>query len=639
MPSPVKRERSREYPRPQDLGIGKLFERIRDAVVVADAETQRVVLWNTAASNIFGYSPSEALKLRVEELVPKHLKARHRAGIARYAKTGEGPYVDSYRLLELPALTKSGEQIYIELSLNPIGPVDDVADDNESGRFVLAIVRDVTGRKRVQEELKASEEQFRLLTENASDIIFRYRFKPTLGFDYVSPSVKQITGYSPEEHYADPELALKIVHPEDRHLIDDVVRSPESSGGPLTLRFERKDGEVIWIEQHNNPLFDAAGDLVAVEGIARDVSARRQAEEELKENEERFRLLVEGVKDYAIFMLDPAGRVSSWNEGAHRINGYRGEEILGQHFSIFYPEAETERGRPERALEIAQAEGSYEEEGLRVRKDGSSFWASVSITALKDEEATLRGFSKVTQDITERKRAEEEIRRLNETLKELKNLLGRLVAAQEREQYRVAYEVHEGLAQVAVAAYLHLQTFSDRHPQGSKRTQAELDEGLKLIQQTISDARRITANLRPTILDDLGLAPAISLEVERLREEDYSVEYEEDLTGKQRLPAEVEVTLFRVVQEALSNVRKHAQTQRVRIELRGRKDEAYLEVRDYGEGFDPGAAPARNGAGEGLGLAEMRERVTLLGGTLQIDGAPGAGTSLRAKVPLPNNQE
>ncbi len=289
---------------PQDLGIGRLFERIRDAVIVADAESQRIVLWNPAATRMFGYSSSEALELKVEALVPEPLKAQHRAGTARYAKTGHGPYIDSHEVLELPAVKKDGEEISVELSLSPIRLVDDT---NRGRRFVLAIIRDVTERK--------------------------------------------------------------------------------------------------W------------------------------AEEALRQNEERFRLLVEGVKDYAIFMLDPEGRVTSWNEGVHRIKGYSQQEILGRHFSVFYPEVDVKHGKPERALEIAQEKGTYEEEGWRVRKDGSRFWASVLITALWDKGGGLRGFAKVTRDITERKRMEEEIRRLNEDLeKQVAHSTEQLKAAMAKEQ-------------------------------------------------------------------------------------------------------------------------------------------------------------------------------------------------------------
>jgi PAS domain S-box-containing protein len=136
---------------PQDLGIGSLFERIQDAVIVAVAKTQRIVLWNPAATNIFGYSASEALELRVEDLVPEYLKDQHRRGIAHYAETGHGPYIDSHKPLELPAISKGGKEVYVELSLSSIGPEGGI-DTNE--RFVLAIIRDITERKRIEEEVR-----------------------------------------------------------------------------------------------------------------------------------------------------------------------------------------------------------------------------------------------------------------------------------------------------------------------------------------------------------------------------------------------------------------------------------------------------------------------------------------------------
>jgi PAS domain S-box-containing protein len=148
---------------------------------------------------------------------------------------------------------------------------------------------------------------------------------------------------------------------------------------------------------------------------------RRARDQLLSESEERFRLLVEGVKDYAIFMLDAEGYVTSWNPGAQRIKGYKEGEIIGEHFSVFYTDEDRERGHPEEVLRAAAAEGSYEEEAIRVRKDGSTFWATVLITALRDSSGNLRGFAKVTKDITARKEAEE-----------LERLLAQEEAARER---------------------------------------------------------------------------------------------------------------------------------------------------------------------------------------------------------------
>jgi signal transduction histidine kinase len=154
-----------------------------------------------------------------------------------------------------------------------------------------------------------------------------------------------------------------------------------------------------------------------------------------------------------------------------------------------------------------------------------------------------------------------------------------------------------------------------------------------VVRATVSDSRRIIADLRPTTLDDLGLAATISLEVERLREDGYQVDYQEKL-GDERLPVAAEIALFRVVQEALTNVRKHAQTQQVRIELRRREDEICLEVQDYGRGFDPAAAPVESGPGERVGLAGMQERIGMLGGKLEIHSEPDVGTTVAVTVPL-----
>ncbi|MBY0231964.1 MAG: PAS domain S-box protein, partial [Gemmataceae bacterium] len=185
-----------------------------------------------------------------------------------------------------------------------------------------------------------------------------------------------------------------------------------------TGRFEdegwrlRKDGSRFWANVVITALRDDAGTLRGFLKITRDLTDRKQAEEKLRLSEERFRLMVEGVRDYAIFMLDPRGHVATWNAGAERLKGYSPSEIIGRHFSAFYPQDAIARGWPEEELRRAVADGRVEDEGWRLRKDGSRFWASVVITALRDEAGTLRGFGKVTRDLTDRKRAEEHARRL-----------------------------------------------------------------------------------------------------------------------------------------------------------------------------------------------------------------------------------
>lgn len=176
----------------------------------------------------------------------------------------------------------------------------------------------------------------------------------------------------------------------------------------------RKDGERFWANVVIDPIWDERGEHVGYAKITRDLSEKRAAEEALRRSEERFRLLVQGVTDYAIYMLDPNGRVSSWNAGAQHFKGYTADEIIGEHFSRFYPPEDRAAGVPQRALQTARDEGRFEAEGWRLRKDGSRFWASVVVDPIHDDDGKLIGFTKITRDLTERKKSQEALERSRE---------------------------------------------------------------------------------------------------------------------------------------------------------------------------------------------------------------------------------
>jgi len=265
------------------------------------------------------------------------------------------------------------------------------------------------GHEETQREPKpmpADHERWKLLESAPDAVVIVDR---TGQISFVNSHAERMFGYAPDELLGEtievlvPEAA-RPAHVGQRSGFSKAPREREMGSG-IELRGQRKDGSTFPVEISLSPLEEPEGQFVV--SAIRDVTERRQIQEALRLSEERFRRLVAEVKDYAIFMLDPEGKVKTWNEGAERIKGYRADEIIGRHFSLFYTSEDVERGKPEEQLKAAAREGRTEDDGWRIRKDGSRFWASVVITALHDQDGKLLGFSKVTRDITERKRIRE----------------------------------------------------------------------------------------------------------------------------------------------------------------------------------------------------------------------------------------
>jgi PAS domain S-box-containing protein len=265
-----------------------------------------------------------------------------------------------------------------------------------------------------RQQARREAEQLRLLVDGTIDYAI-CMLDPDGHVATWNSGAERLTGYTAKEiigeHFSRFYLKDAVERQQPCHGLD-VARAEgrfEDDGWRV-----RKDGARFWANEVITVLRDEHGQLRGFSKITRDLTVRKQAEEALSRSEERFRLLVEGAKDYAIFLLDPQGYVVSWNPGAERIKQYQAREIIGQHFSRFYPQEAIDRSWPAQELEFAKARGRFEDEGWRVRKDGSQFWANVIITALRDDAGSLRGFSKITRDVTERKNAEDNARRLVE---------------------------------------------------------------------------------------------------------------------------------------------------------------------------------------------------------------------------------
>lgn len=376
-----------------------------------------------------------------------------------------------------------------------------------------------------------------------------------------------------------------------------------------------------------------------------------------EQTDESFRLLVESVKDYGIYMLDPEGYVTSWNAGAERIKGYTAEEIIGQHFSCFFPPEDVEAGKPERELEIAKAEGRYIDEGWRVRKDGTRFWAYVAITALYDHDGKPRGFGKVTRDMTERKQVEEEIRRLNTELEErvVKRTAQLEAANKELEafSYSVSHDLRSPLRAVNGFSRILQEDYAEILPEDGQ-------ELLTLIQESAGQMGQLIDDL--LAFSRLGRQPLNRQQVE-LREviERAFKELHEDLQDRQvdinvgeLPPCYCDTALItQLVINLLSNAIKftrHREVARIEIGAYVQEDEQVYYVRDNGAGFDMRHADKLFGVfqrlhlpeeyeGTGVGLALVQRIALRHGGRVWADGEPDQGATFYVALPRMKGKE
>jgi PAS domain S-box-containing protein len=447
-------------------------------------------------------------------------------------------------------------------------------------------------------------------------------------------------------------------------------RADSSTGFYVFLRSLESNAETrvlydakIKKDEMENGLLDRTEDLeVAVAALQREVVERERAEEALRESEGRLRVLFESVHDYAIFSLDRAGIVTSWNEGARRLKGYTAEEIIGQPVTCFYTQEDVAADKPGREMATALAVGRSEDESWRVRKDGSRFWVNEIMTPLLADDGRHLGFTKISRDLTERKRLEDELRgardelerRVLERTRELteantllekevrqrqvaegrvKDLLRKLVTAQEAERKRLARELHDTLGQQLAALRLGIALLKPKADDVG-RLQAQVDRLQKIFDQLDANIDFFAWELRPAALDELGLDIALQSFVrEWSKQFGVETEYQGLDQDGERLPLEVETNLYRIVQEALQNVYKHAEADRVRLLLERHDGVVLLIIEDNGKGYDVEAEESAE-IPKGMGMINMRERAALFAGSFEVESTPGAGTTVFVRIPV-----
>lgn len=442
-----------------------------------------------------------------------------------------------------------------------------------------------------------------------------------------SDQMYRIYGCKADEFACTLDAFHSFLHPDDRTTVHATIERAMHERKPFHMRerIVRPDGGIRLLDSVGEPLFDANGNLIGLSGVCRDITEESENDQRLIEGEARFRLVVDSIKDYAIFMLDPQGNVVTWNQGGERIKGYRAEEIVGQHLSRFYTPEDLQRGYPATLLAQAEREGFVENEGWRQRKDGSRFWANVVITALRDKQGKLQGFAKVTRDLTERRAAEIALGELS----------GRILRVQDQERQRIARELHDSTSPLLTSLIGKLYVIKRHLTADDKDILPTLEESLVLAEHAASVIRNTASLLHPTMLDQNGLLATLRWYLEafsRRTQINVDMQFPDNLP---RLARPIETALFRVVEESLANLLRHSGSRSVKIGITESEGDLTLEVTDQGHGI-AAATLGKLKSGStvaGIGIWTMAERMKQVGGRLEID-AGHWGMTVKAIVPL-----
>jgi PAS domain S-box-containing protein len=621
----TERKRAETALRESRQRLQAVVEGTSDAVYLKDLQG-RYLLFNSAAGRFVGKRPDEVLGRDDTFLFPPDEAIAVMEGDRRVMGGGKPVTYEEH------VTTADGQGRTFSSTKGPILDAD--------GRVVglFGIARDITESKRAGEALRESEEQYRRLVENLKGSHFIYRHDTTGMLTYVSESVTQVLGYTPEEgmpHYGKYFTDHPANQAAHRHteLTLQGIRQPS-----YEVNVWHKDGSSRWLEVQEVPVYDADGKVVAVEGVAQDITERKQAQEALRESEAKFRLLAE-TSPAAIF-IHQDGRFVYVNPAAESIAGYRRDELAKiSPLDAVHPDYRAMvQNQVAQRLQGISLQSRYE--AKIVTKDGRERWMDNS-SALIMYENKPAGLV-VAFDITERKRAEEELRELNATLetrvaqrtaelqhraRQLQKLTLELSQAEDRERQRIAGILHEDVQQMLAAAKFHLNLL-DGEPRTAEESREIVGQVKHMLRDAIEKARHLSHELSPALYQ-VGLIEILNWLARHMQQE-RGLTVRVEAHGPVDSSSEpLKAFLYKVAQELLFNVVKHAEVTEARIRVRRRGSWLYLSVVDQGRGFDPREL---EGA-VGFGLLSIRERIQLLGGRMKIRSTPGRGSRILLAVP------
>lgn len=594
-----------------------IFDRLQEIFVVVNRKSQ-LVRWNRRFEKFSECCPEEIAGTSALDFFEGDEREEMARGI-------EAAFAEGTSSGELVIKSRSGRKT----SLFVTGVRVTLGDED----FLGALGVDVTELKKVERALRESEARFRFLAENTGDVLYRLKYE-SMNYDYLAPSIEKATGYSPGEIMAIgfSSLVIQIEMPDKGIVPCDLVAQNRREGkvGEFQADYliRTKTGHLRWLRDHSFPWIDETGRVIGSVGILTEITERKQGELKLRESEERFRQMFE--KSLAVMMLiDPdSGSIVDANPAACGFYGHGIEDLKCMNVSAI-----NTLSRKEIADRMAAAFREKQNHFHFAHRLASGEVREVEVYSSPLEFQGRRLLHSIVHDVTDRKRAEAALR---ESERHLRFLSSRLLMVQEQERTQLAQELHNSIGQTFVAVKLGLE--SSLGIVGRGELQAVEQSLLKMIpmaQTAVEEVRRIYMDLRPTVLDDFGIAAAIGWLRREFQKQNPQSYVELEITIEEdEIPDRIKPVLFRTAQEALENVARHSKADLVHLSLLKTDVGVELTVADCGIGFDPDSVLTVHDTSRGIGLASMRERVELSGGSFAVDSAPGEGTVVRTEWPL-----
>jgi PAS domain S-box-containing protein len=577
-----------------------LAESSPDAIFILDRKSA-IQYVNSVARQWLGKADTELIGRSPADFFPPEIVRQQQENLQRVFKTGEFTRTER-------AQPFRGTEKWIETRLVPLR--------NPQGEIqsVMGIARDLTEQKRTAEALKEREELSQKIIGAAMEGFWMLNIEGNI-VD-VNDAYCRMSGYSRQEllsmHFSDVEFNESTPELVAQH----AQRIIQSGSDRFETRHRRKDGRIIEVEIIATFLKLREPRVFA---FMRDITERKRAEEQIR----LLAYAVQSARDL-ICITDGENRFTFVNQSFVKAYGYSQEEILGRTPDLI-ASPKNSPGLCEHVFRRTLG-GSWKGELLNRRKDGTEFPISLSTSEIKNSEGRTIGLIGVASDITERKRAEEEMRLLPL----------RIIEAQEAERLRVARELHDGVNQLIASAKMRLRKVEDGVVSLNPAAREILARCSRLLVQALEENRRIAHNLRPSDLDEFGLAAATRNFCKELQSRTkLKVKYSIARIDQRLAPA-LELNLFRILQEAVNNIEKHARAGEVRLRIAVHGDSIILRIQDDGRGFDSKRGRAGRGKWRGIGLTNMRERAEFLGGTCTVESAPKQGTTITVRVPCEN---